>query len=89
MEIILGSRGNYDVTTSNELDDSGLLLRNTKDNEYVDMFFINILLQPYNYILRRRLIGLIIMLPFTDISTSIAKAFFRRARQETLLITRL
>ena len=30
---ILGSRGNYDVTASNELDDSGLLLRNTKDNE--------------------------------------------------------
>ena len=30
---VLGSRGNYDVTASNELDDSGLLLRNTKDNE--------------------------------------------------------
>ena len=39
MEIILGSRGNYDVTTSNELDDSGLLLRNTKDNEYVDISY--------------------------------------------------
>ena len=33
-----GIRGNYNVTGSNELDDSGLLLRNTKDNEYVNMF---------------------------------------------------
>ena len=34
---LLGTRGNYDVTRSKsgELDDSGLLLRNTKENEYV------------------------------------------------------
>ena len=34
---VSGSRGNYDVTRSKsgELDDSGLLLKNTKDNEYV------------------------------------------------------
>ena len=35
--MLLGTRGNYDVTRSKsgELDDSGLLLRNTKENEYV------------------------------------------------------
>ena len=33
----LGSRGNYDVSRSmsGDLDDSGMLLKNTKDNEYV------------------------------------------------------
>ena len=38
--MLLGTRGNYDVTRSKsgELDDSGLLLRNTKENEYVSAF---------------------------------------------------
>ena len=38
----LGTRGNYDVSksSSGELDDLGMLMRNTKENEYVSLKLI-------------------------------------------------